>query len=71
MLLALPCAAQAQDIDMVPQNQTQITMSYAPIVKRIAPAVVNIYSKRIVTTQMANPFMKDPFFCTIVWRAKF
>jgi serine protease Do len=62
--LLLPCAVQAQDIDMVPQSQTQITLSYSPIVKKVAPAVVNIYSKRIVT-QMTNPFMRDPFFAQL------
>src|SRR5262249_13057156 len=38
--------------------------SYAPIIKRVAPSVVNIYSTRTVRrSQMdANPFFNDPFF---------
>ena len=45
----------------VPQSQGEITLSFAPLVKSAAPAVVNIYAKRIVQTQ-ANPFQNDPFF---------
>ena len=37
--------------------------SYAPIVKRAAPSVVNIYSTRFIKERpMRNPFMNDPFF---------
>lgn len=45
----------------VPNSLPQITLSYAPVVKKTAPAVVNIYAKRIVQ-QRINPFMADPFF---------
>ena len=37
--------------------------SFAPIVKKAAPSVVNIYSTRIVQeTPRRNPFRNDPFF---------
>ncbi|HEY5297517.1 MAG TPA: DegQ family serine endoprotease [Verrucomicrobiae bacterium] len=37
--------------------------SFAPVVKKAAPSVVNIYSTRIIHEQpMRNPFMNDPFF---------
>jgi serine protease Do len=37
--------------------------SYAPIVKKVAPSVVNIYSTRFVKERlMDNPFLNDPFF---------
>ena len=45
----------------VPQNRAQITLSYAPLVKRVAPAVVNVYAKRVVKEQ-ASPLFNDPFF---------
>jgi Do/DeqQ family serine protease len=45
----------------VPQSQGEITLSFAPLVKSAAPAVVNIYAKRIVETQ-THPFHNDPFF---------
>lgn len=53
--------AKAQDI-AVPASQAQIALSFSPVVKKIAPAVVNIYSRRVVTGRAANPFFNDPFF---------
>lgn len=50
--------AQAQQ---VPGSREQIQMSFAPLVKRTAPAVVNIFSKKIVR-QQANPLANNPFF---------
>lgn len=47
--------------DTVPTSQAQVQLSFAPVVKKVSPAVVNIYTKRVVT-QMANPFINDPFF---------
>ena len=35
-------------------------MSFAPVVKRVAPAVVNVYAARVVENR--NPFMNDPLF---------
>jgi len=46
---------------VAPVSAAQLQLSYAPVVKRVAPAVVNVYSKRTVKTQVA-PFMNDPFF---------
>ncbi|MBO6838818.1 MAG: serine protease, partial [Alphaproteobacteria bacterium] len=41
----LPAAAQ-----QVPQSREQITLSYAPLVEQVAPAVVNIYATKVVET---------------------
>ena len=54
---ALPVQAQTQ----VPTSQAQISLSFAPLVKQAAPAVVNIYAKRIVQSRV-SPFASDPFF---------
>lgn len=54
--------ALAQDASAVPESPEQISLSFAPLVKRIAPAVVSIASKRIVATRTRNPFLDDPFF---------
>lgn len=59
-LFSIPSLAFAQE-DLVPQSPAQINLSFAPVVKKVSPAVVNIYSQRKVT-QAANPFMNDPFF---------
>jgi Do/DeqQ family serine protease len=44
----------------VPRNQAQIQFSFAPLVKRTAPAVVNVYAEKMV--QQRSPFAGDPFF---------
>jgi Do/DeqQ family serine protease len=51
--------AQAQD-RRVPASPTDLQFSYAPLVKRVAPAVVNVYAARVVENR--NPFMNDPLF---------
>lgn len=44
-----------------PREMRQVQLSFAPIVKRVAPAVVNVYSRTVVQQQV-NPFFNDPFF---------
>lgn len=53
-----PAAAQDR---VIPQNREHVQLSFAPVVKEISPAVVNIYTKRTVT-RAYSPFMNDPFF---------
>jgi serine protease Do len=45
----------------LPTSRQEIQLSYAPLVKRAAPAVVNIYTKRVVQARR-SPFADDPFF---------
>ncbi|HTW34752.1 MAG TPA: Do family serine endopeptidase [Rhizomicrobium sp.] len=45
----------------VPQSPVQVQLTFAPVVKRVAPAVVNVYSRSVVETAM-NPLFADPFF---------
>jgi Do/DeqQ family serine protease len=47
---------------LVPESRAQIQLSYAPIVKRVAPAVVNVYASRVVASRPISPFFNDPFF---------
>ena len=47
--------AQAQTMDKVPQSQGEISLSFAPVVRQAAPAVVNIYAKW-VTEGRQTPF---------------
>ncbi len=64
LICALLLANPAQARETVPQTQAQMQLSFAPLVKKTAPAVVNIYAKRVVKSQMrmASPFFNDPFF---------
>jgi Do/DeqQ family serine protease len=56
---ALPPPAAAQPQRALPQSQSQVMLSFAPVVDRAAPAVVNIYTKKTVRQA---PMMQDPFF---------
>ena len=61
VLLALAAQpAAAQDTRVVPSSPAQITLSYAPVVKRVAPAVVNVYAAKVVESR--NPLLDDPIF---------
>jgi len=37
-------------------------LSFAPLVEAAAPAVVNIYSRRVVRSRAVSPLFNDPFF---------
>lgn len=54
-------AAFAQE-KVVPQSQGQVQLSYAPLVKKTAPAVVNVYTAKTVRTRQVSPLFNDPFF---------
>ncbi|MBV8698412.1 MAG: trypsin-like peptidase domain-containing protein, partial [Bradyrhizobium sp.] len=44
----------------VPSSPAELRLSYAPIVQRVQPAVVNVYAAKIV--QNNNPLLNDPIF---------
>jgi len=46
---------------VVPQSMAQVSLTFAPIVKRVSPAVVNVYTRSVVQAPV-NPFFSDPFF---------
>ncbi|MFI4988607.1 MAG: DegQ family serine endoprotease [Alphaproteobacteria bacterium] len=46
---------------MAPESREQISYSFAPVVKKAAPAVVNIYTRTVVE-QPSSPLFADPFF---------
>ena len=52
--------AQAQK--QVPQSQAEIKLSFAPLVRKAAPAVVNIFTRKTVTQRSFSPLFDDPFF---------
>ncbi len=67
LFLAALCAASllagAAPAQQVPQSQAEISLSFVPLVKQAAPAVVNIFANRVVQRQQrATPFMGNPFF---------
>jgi len=62
-LVLAPCDPRAQDDNgtalRVPQSLGEIQLSFAPVVRAAAPAVVNIYTRKTVERRM-NPFAADP-----------
>src|SRR3982075_938229 len=60
-LLVLLAAAPAMSQDRrVPASPAEIRLSYAPIVQRVQPAVVNVYAAKVV--QNRTPLRADPIF---------
>ncbi len=57
VLLALPAHADTR----VPESRAEMSLSFSPVVRRAAPAVVNIYATRIVAERVGR-FANDPFF---------
>src|SRR6266699_574704 len=44
-------------------REVKLATSFAPVVKKVAPSVVNIYSSRTIREQpLLSPFFSDPFF---------
>ena len=59
LCVVLPSAPRAETA--VPESAAQVALSFAPVVKAAAPAVVNIYATRVVQ-ERRSPFADDPFF---------
>ena len=61
LIVALGFSASVWAEQKVPQSQMEIQLSFVPLVKQAAPAVVNIYATR-VTEARGNSFLDGPFF---------
>ncbi|MFQ5566753.1 MAG: serine protease, partial [Paracoccaceae bacterium] len=45
----------------VPASQAEISLGFVPVVRQAAPAVVSIYTRKVVERR-TSPFAGDPFF---------
>jgi len=64
MLAAVALVASGASVEAqraVPESAAAMKQSFAPVVKKAAPAVVNVYVRHRVE-QMVSPFFDDPFF---------
>ena len=52
--------SEADDATRVPASRAEIQLSFAPVVKRVAVSVVNVYGTS--NRQFRSPFAGDPFF---------
>src|SRR5215472_1890614 len=58
--VVLPAAAETR---VVPESREQLRFSYAPIVKNVVPAVVNVFSRRVLRSPAGPALLfNDPFF---------
>ena len=62
MFVALAACSHALSAQerRLPSSQNELLLSYAPVVQRVAPAVVNVYAAKMVTVR--NPLLDDPIF---------
>src|SRR5690242_10370111 len=64
LALLLACPALADPPRAVPSSMPQVQLTFAPIVKRVAPAVVNVYARTVVQAP-TNPIFSDPMFAQL------
>jgi Do/DeqQ family serine protease len=60
-LLGSNTGAPAETVRELPRSKTEEVLSFAPVVRKAAPSVVNVYASRI-DTQPRNPLFDDPVF---------
>ena len=53
--------AGAQDVRL-PQSRAELALSFAPLAKTVGPAVVNVFTRRVVQARRVSPLFDDPFF---------
>lgn len=61
LLLSLP-AMEALGQSRAPASIEEVRLSFSPLVKKTAPAVVNIYTSKTVRERRFSPLFDDPFF---------
>lgn len=61
VILVAPWRGGAQTVQ-VPQSSEQIQLSFAPLVHNAAPAVVNIFTRKVIRRRQVAPLFDDPFF---------
>ncbi|MBL8590438.1 MAG: DegQ family serine endoprotease [Methylobacteriaceae bacterium] len=59
--VAAPALAQTPAPRQAPATRAEVQLSFAPVVKKAQPAVVNVYAQRIERVR-PNPLFDDPIF---------
>ena len=62
VLLASATGSASAEQRQVPSSRDEIHLSFAPLVEKSAPAVVNIYTRQQVRGRQFAPLFDDPFF---------
>jgi len=53
--------ADGTPVKVVPESNMQVQLSYSPVVKETAPAVVNVFTSRTVTRRARSSFFDQMF----------
>lgn len=62
-IMLLIQAGSAWADKQVPETALQVNLSYAPVVKDVAPAVVNVFTRKVIKGRNTrSPFAGDPLF---------
>ena len=61
-ILIVGAPARAEETRVIPQSAVQLKLSFAPVVKKAAPAVVNVYAQRVERLPQRNRLFDDPIF---------
>jgi Do/DeqQ family serine protease len=61
-----PAMPQVSAEKAVPASRGEVQLSFAPVVRKVAPAVVNIYTKKVELKRQRSPLLDDP-----IWRRFF
>ncbi len=59
--LATPGSNRPLPSLITPTSMSEVQLTFAPVVKKVVPAVVNVYARSVVQSQL-NPLFADPFF---------
>jgi len=60
-MILIPAAVFGEPARQAPETRTDVLLSFAPVVKKVQPAVVNVYASRI-DKRPRNPLFDDPIF---------
>ncbi len=63
LMMLAPFGTVTQAKQQVPENMARLKLTFAPVVKKARPAVVNVYALQVVRTRRRLPMLfDDPFF---------
>ena len=62
VLLAVAGVSAGAQEARPPSSRAEMQLSFAPLVEKAAPAVVNIYTRKLQRTRSYSPLFDDPFF---------
>jgi len=62
LILLAPSGGALGAEKSIPRSMAEVQLSFAPLVKKAAPAVVNIYTTKMVSSRRGLSLFEDPFF---------